>query len=235
MNQGLFLVNGEILSGEDAVVSIHDRGHQLGDGVFEIVSVYNGRCFALLPHMDNLFESVIKVKIPAVYTVEELIEFHERLIAESGIQNGEIYTQISRGTGEYGLAFPEMCVPQLTMSIVPVDRNLLAEKREKGINIITAPDVRWQFCNVNTLNRLPEALARQKARESNAFDALFIRENGKITETTESSFMVIKEDVIWTHPDNNLIHKNMVRRLIKERLAPEIGRASCRERVYVLV
>ena len=117
--------------------------------------------------MDNLFESVIKVKIPAVYTVEKLIEFHERLIAESGIQNGEIYTQITRGTGEYGLAFPEMCVPQLTMSIVPVDRNLLAEKREKGINIITAPDVRWQFCNVNTLNRLPEALARQKARESN--------------------------------------------------------------------
>mgnify|MGYP002897833760 FL=1 len=184
--------------------------------------VYNGRCFALLPHMDNLFESVIKVKIPAVYTIEELIEFHEALIAESGIENGEIYTQITRGTADYGLAFPEMSVPQLTMTIVETDREVLSAKRESGVNIITTEDNRWQLCNVNTLNRLPEVLARQKARESNAFDTLFIRENGKITESTESSFMVIKDEMIWTHPDNNLVHKNITRRLIKERLAPDI-------------
>ena len=186
MYKNLVLVDGEIMPAEEAAVSVHDRGHQFGDGVFEIVPVYNGRCFALLPHMDNLFESVIKVKIPAVYTIEELIEFHEALIAESGIENGEIYT------------------------------------RESGVNIITTEDNRWQFCNVNTLNRLPEVLARQKARESNAFDTLFIRENGKITESTESSFMVIKDEMIWTHPDNNLVHKNITRRLIKERLAPDI-------------
>ena len=114
MYKNLVLVDGEIMPAEEAAVSVHDRGHQFGDGVFEIVPVYNGRCFALLPHMDNLFESVIKVKIPAVYTIEELIEFHEALIAESGIENGEIYTQITRGTADYGLAFPEMSVPQLT-------------------------------------------------------------------------------------------------------------------------
>ncbi|MFQ9935884.1 MAG: hypothetical protein ACLRXQ_07595 [Phascolarctobacterium faecium] len=49
-----------------------------------------------------------------------------------------------------------------------------------------------------------------------------MRENGKITESTESSFMVIKDEMIWTHPDNNLVHKNITRRLIKERLAPDI-------------
>ena len=125
-----------------------------------------------------------------------MIEFHEALIAESGIENGEIYTQITRGTADYGLAFPEMSVPQLTMTIVETDREVLAAKRESGVNIITTEDNRWQFCNVNTLNRLPEVLARQKARESNAFDTLFIREN--------------------------LVHKNITRRLIKERLAPDI-------------
>ena len=77
MYKNLVLVDGEIMPAEEAAVSVHDRGHQFGDGVFEIVPVYNGRCFALLPHMDNLFESVIKVKIPAVYTIEELIEFHK--------------------------------------------------------------------------------------------------------------------------------------------------------------
>lgn len=223
MNKKLVLVNGEIVESDNAIVSIHDRGHQMGDGVFEIVPVYNGRCFALLPHMDNLFESVIKVKIPAVYTIEELIEFHERLIAESGIENGEIYTQITRGESDYRLSFPEMSVPQLTMMIVEKDLETLEEKAANGVNIITNEDLRWKFCDVNTLNRLPEVLARQKARESNAFDTLFIREDGKITETTESSFMIIKDEMIWTHPENNLIHKNMTRRLIKERLAPDMG------------
>ena len=108
-----------------------------------------------------------------------------------------------------------MSVPQLTMTIVETDREVLSAKRESGVNIITTEDNRWQLCNVNTLNRLPEVLARQKARESNAFDTLFIRENGKITESTESSFMVIKDEMIWTHPDNNLVHKNITRRLIK--------------------
>ena len=95
MYKNLVLVDGEIMPAEEAAVSVHDRGHQFGDGVFEIVPVYNGRCFALLPHMDNLFESVIKVKIPAVYTIEELIEFHEALIAESGIEN-DLYSNYSR-------------------------------------------------------------------------------------------------------------------------------------------
>lgn len=222
MYKNLVLIDGEIMPAEQATVSLQDRGHQFGDGVFEIVPVYNGRCFAVLPHMDNLFESVIKVKIPAVYTIEELVEFHEQLISASGIENGEIYTQITRGTAEYGLAFPEMSVPQLTMTIVPTDWAALQNKRETGVNIVTTEDLRWQFCNVNTLNRLPEVLARQKARESNAFDTLFVRENGKITETTESSFMVIKDEMIWTHPENNLIHKNITRRLVKERLAADL-------------
>ena len=55
MYKNLVLVDGEIMPAEEAAVSVHDRGHQFGDGVFEIVPVYNGRCFALLSHMDNLF------------------------------------------------------------------------------------------------------------------------------------------------------------------------------------
>ena len=37
MYKNLVLVDGEIMPAEEAAVSVHDRGHQLGDGVFEIV------------------------------------------------------------------------------------------------------------------------------------------------------------------------------------------------------
>ena len=55
MYKNLVLVDGEIMPAEEAAVSVHDRGHQFGDGVFEIVPVYKicGRCngnrFSRLP------------------------------------------------------------------------------------------------------------------------------------------------------------------------------------------
>ncbi len=215
------LLDGQVVPAEEAIAAVDDRGYLFGDGVFEIVPVYNGRCFALLPHLNNLFESVIKVKLPGQYMIEELVEFHERLLHTVGLSDCEIYTQITRGGGMYALAYPEQSIPCLTMFAVPVDRDGLADLHHKGVNLITEKDIRWEKCDVNTLNRMPEVLARQKARIGNAFDALFVRD-GKITESTESSFYVYKDGILWTHPGNNHIHVNITSRLLKERLAPDL-------------
>ena len=204
----LVLVDGEIMPEAEAFIDVNDRGHNFGDGVFEIVPVYNGRCFALLPHMNNLFDSVIAVKIPGVYMIEELVEFHESLLAATGLKDCEIYTQVTRGSGAYALSYP-------------VDREALAEKRAKGVNVITVEDVRWARCDINTLNRLPEVMAKQKAVIGNAFDSLFVRD-GKITESTEASFFIYKDGILWTHPENNFIHKNITRRLLMERLSKDL-------------
>ena len=72
-NPNLVLIDGEIMPMEEAFVDVNDRGHNFGDGVFELVPVYNGRCFALLPLMNNLFDSVISVKIPNVTARNGLI------------------------------------------------------------------------------------------------------------------------------------------------------------------
>ena len=42
----LVLVDGEIMPEAEAFIDVNDRGHNFGDGVFEIVPVYNGRAFA---------------------------------------------------------------------------------------------------------------------------------------------------------------------------------------------
>ena len=45
MNTDLILINGDIVDSKEAVIDYNDRGHQFGDGVFEIVPVYNGKVF----------------------------------------------------------------------------------------------------------------------------------------------------------------------------------------------
>lgn len=221
LQNNLVLVNGDILPDSEIIIDIYNRGYNFGDGVFELVPAYNGRCFALIPHMNNLFDSLVAMKIPAVYMIEELVEFHENLLAATGLSECEIYTQVTRGSGRYNLAYPEIMIPQLIMYALPVDRESMSARREKGVTVITEEDVRWGRCDVNTLNRMPEVLAKQKCVISHAFDALFVR-NGKITESTEASFFIYKDGILWTHPANNFIHKNITRRLLKERLAVDM-------------
>jgi D-alanine transaminase len=52
-------------------------------------------------------------------------------------------------------------------------------------------------------------------------DALFVL-GDKLTETTEATFMLVKDGMLWTYPAGGHIRKNMTRRIIKEKLAPAL-------------
>jgi len=216
----LGLINGRLISMDETVVSMEDRGHQFGDGVYEVTKVYNGRCFALRPHLDRLYQSLRAIRIPAIYTFEELVQFHEALIKESGITEGAIYLQITRGTAPRVHPFPEQVVPCLTMSIRPAGP-INQEMREKGVKIILIPDERWLRCDIKSLNLLSNVLGKQQAKEAGCYEAVMVR-GEYVTEGTSSNFFVVKDGVIWTHPATNLILKGITRSIILERLAKDL-------------
>ena len=219
MKTDLILINNDILDPEEINVHPFNRGHQFGDGVYEIVQVYNGKALHAEMHMENLFNAMVQIKIPGFYMIEEMVDFTRRMIEAAEVTDGLLYTQVTRGIGPYELDFPEQCEPELIMQAVPLDRAALAAKRETGVNLITVPDERAVKCDLNTLNRLPEILARNKARVGKCYDALFVKDE-KITEATESAFMVVKDEMLWTYPMKlGSVHSNLMRQLIKEKLA----------------
>lgn len=217
----LGLVDGRIIDISEPIVSMEDRGHQFGDGVYEVAKVYRGRCFALVPHLERLFRSLRELRIPATYTPEELVEFHERLITESGIREGYIYLQITRGVAPRMHGFPELMVPRLTMSIRP-SKPLAENLLQQGAAAIWLPDERWLRCDIKSLNLLGNILGKQKAKEANVFEGVMIRD-GLVTEGTSTNFFVVKDGVLWTHPASNLILSGVTRGIIKERLAPQLN------------
>ena len=158
MKDNLIIVNGIIVEREEARISPFDRGFMFGDGVFEITPVYNGRPLDAEKHMENLFRNVIQLRIPVVNTVAELAELLEDFASYTELQDGEIYTQITRGAGPYELDFPEQCRPQMIMQIVPVDRQALAARRAEGVNLMTVPDERPANRKFNVLNRVDEVI-----------------------------------------------------------------------------
>ena len=204
MKDNLIMVNGIIVEREEARISPFDRGFMFGDGVFEITPVYNGRPLDAEKHMENLFRNVIQLRIPVVNTVAELAELLEDFASYTELQDGEIYTQITRGAGPYELDFPEQCRPQMIMQIVPVDRQALAARRAEGVNLMTVPDERQEARRFNVLNRLDEIMAKHTASVGRCYDALFV-----------------KDEMLWTAPDKE-VHENLTRNLIRDVLAKEL-------------
>ncbi|MCY0869234.1 MAG: aminotransferase class IV, partial [Firmicutes bacterium] len=71
------------------------------------------------------------------------------------------------------------------------------------------------------LNLLPNVLAKQKALDAGAQDAVFVRDN-VVTECTSSNIALVSEGAIHTHPANDHILHGVTRRVMIE-LAKDMG------------
>jgi len=217
----LGLVDGKIVDLRENVVPIEDRGHVFGDGIYEATEVYKGKLFAFKLHMDRLFYSLREVRIPPPYSYEEILAFHNRLIRETGIDNGNIYLQITRGWAPRKHEFPDEVKPRLSMVFRPPSPPS-SDLWERGARVILCPDERWLRCDIKSLNLLANVLAQQRAKEAGVYEALFVRD-GKVTECSHSNFMVVKRGVLWTHPANHLILRGITRTIVIRHLAGPLG------------
>ena len=213
--------NGEMVESGAKVVSLDDRGYCFGDGVYEVVRVYNGRAFAFSYHQDRLYRSMREMDIPVRMPPDELQELHEIMIEQSEITDGYIYLQITRGVTPRHHAFERSKLePQMYMFIKPITTDLGA--LQEGVKAITLPDERWARVDIKTLNLIPNILAQTKAEEKGAYTAILVRD-GIVTEGATSNVFVMKDGVCYTHPANHHILKGITRQLVVTRVAPTAG------------
>lgn len=213
--------NGEMVESGAKVVSLDDRGYCFGDGVYEVVRVYNGRAFAFSYHQDRLYRSMREMDIPVRMPPDELQELHEIMIEQSEITDGYIYLQITRGVTPRHHAFERSKLePQMYMFIKPIATDLAA--LQEGVKAITLPDERWARVDIKTLNLIPNILAQTKAEKKGAYTAILVR-NGIVTEGATSNVFVMKDGVCYTHPADHYILKGITRQLVVTRVAPTAG------------
>ena len=213
--------NGEMVEPGAKMVSLDDRGYCFGDGVYEVVRVYNGRAFAFSYHQDRLYRSMREMDIPVRMPPDELQELHEIMIEQSEITDGYIYLQITRGVTPRHHAFERSKLePQMYMFIKPITTDLGA--LQQGVKAITLPDERWARVDIKTLNLIPNILAQTKAEKKGAYTAILVRD-GIVTEGATSNVFVMKDGVCYTHPADHHILKGITRQLVVTRVAPTAG------------
>lgn len=206
------IVGGEIVDREIATVDIEDRGYQFGDGVYEVIRVYNGKMFTAKEHLNRLQESAEKISIQIPYQPSELEEMLKGLIEKNGLANGIIYMQFTRGTSPRNHAFPHNVAPTFVAYTRKVDRPV--SSMQEGIKAIFIEDIRWLRCDIKSLNLLGNLLAKQKAVEAGCFEAIQHRGN-IVTEGSSSNVAIVKNGTVITHPANNLILNGITRQKVK--------------------
>lgn len=192
-------VNGRYMDLDEACVPVEDRGFQFGDGVYEMVRVYGGRPFSLDRHLDRFEESARALEIPPP-SREEVKAIFGELLARDGVQEGQLYIQLTRGRAPRAHRFPDEGKPTLVAYLRPVE---LPDPRlyEEGANAIIVPDLRWGLCHIKSINLLANVLAKEKARRAGAFEALQEREDFGITEGSASNVFAVLDGVLRTAPE----------------------------------
>ena len=210
----LACLNGEIMPVEEAKVPVWDRGFLFGDSVYEVLRMYQGRCWLEVEHLARLKRSLGELDF-APHDLSRMMERAHETIRASGIKEGTLYVQITRGVAPRSHPFPHPPVPPTEVIIVrPYDDGPTARLRERGVSMISHPDLRWKRCDIKSTNLLANVLAVETARRAGAYEAVLIDAQGFVTEATHTSLLWVRQGRLEGAPEGHEILPGMTRRLV---------------------
>jgi len=207
-------MNGAFIDRSEAKVDIEDRGYQFGDGIYEVIRVYNGQLFTANEHLERLLGSGEKLSIQIGYSVEEFKGLLEQLIEKNNLETGIVYMQVTRGVNSRNHAFPAEDTPPTYIAYTKeVARP--TEQLDNGVTAITVEDIRWSRCDIKSLNLLGNVIAKQKATEADCYESIQYRDL-TVTEGSSSNIWIIKDNAVKTHEANQFILNGITRQKIIE-------------------
>jgi D-alanine transaminase len=221
MDSETLYLNGDFKPLDEGRIHVEDRGFQLGDGVYEVVKVMNSRLVWLEDHLQRLERSLGEVRLTeasAGHTFETVLP---ELVERSGVVDGMVYVQVTRGAAPRDFVFPRPPHPTVLayarVKKLPTEPEIFA-----GTVLHPVEDQRWARCDIKSTNLLAAVLAKEEAKEAGADEALFLDPEGMVRECGSSNVFAVLDGVLRTHPLSDRILGGITRLHVIE-LAREMG------------
>lgn len=201
-------LNGEYLPEAEAKVSIFDRGFVMGDGVYEVTSVLQGKLLDFAGHLVRLTRSLTELGMTNPLTPDEWLAIHRKMVELNGIDEGIVYLQVTRGNaGDRDFAYPPEGTPLTIVLFTQSKPGLAANPAAKvGHRVISVPDLRWSRRDIKTVQLLYPSMAKMEAKARGVDDAWLV-EDGFVTEGTSNNTYIVTGNKIVTRPlSNEILH-----------------------------
>lgn len=221
-NDSIVYLNGEYVRLADAKVSVLDRGFVFGDGIYEVVPIYNGVPFRMRQHIARLQRSLQAIRIHVEYTQAQWQALVEGVLSRAADPKANlmVYLQVTRGVAKRDHAFPAAAEPTVFCMASPFSRPGPAQ-RDEGLCAISIPDTRWLLCHIKSVSLLGNVLARQAAVDAGVDEVLQFRD-GYLTEGASCNIWVVNNGVLMAPEANHLILEGIRYRFLAE-LARDAG------------
>lgn len=205
-------VNGRYVPEDKAQVSIFDRGFVFGDGIYEVVPVVGGKMVDKAPFLERLKRSLGELRIAMPMSEADYLAMHVKLIELNGLNEGGVYSQITRGVADRDFAFPADATP--SVAAFTMKKSLIDNPNAiTGVKVVTVEDIRWKRRDIKSIALLGQVMAKQEAVERGGFEGWMV-EDGFVTEGTSSTAYIVKDDTIITRPLSNSILPGIRRKVL---------------------
>jgi D-alanine transaminase len=214
-------LNGEWIKLADAKVSVLDRGFIFGDGIYEVVALYNKKPFRIEQHLDRLERSLAKVRIRDPLGRDGWKDLIAKLAATLPDRDQFIYFQITRGVAPRDFGFPQEDLQPTVFAIASPFKPVPQSQRDSGLTLVKLPDLRWLRCDIKSVSLLGAVLAKQESLDEGADDCVMFRD-GHLTESSSANVWIVKDGKMLAPPRDNLILEGIRYGLMQE-LAEQAG------------
>lgn len=196
-------LNGRFLPIEEATVPVLDRGFIYGDGIYEVIPVYDRRPFHLPSHLARLARSLAAARIDNPHDDAGWTTLITTLVGHQQAADLSVYLQVTRGAAKRDHAFPKGVAPTVFMMANPLTLPG-PEQVARGVAGVTLTDNRWFRCDIKSTSLLGNVLLRQAAVDRGAGESVLLRD-GFLTEGSASNLFVVKDGVVATPARSHLI------------------------------
>ncbi len=191
-------LNGEWLAPEDANISVFDRGFMFGDGIYEVMAVYDGQVFALEEHLARLARSQSEIRLASPHSDDEWRALILEAVARGQENPAYLYLQVTRGVASpRSHVYPENVEPTVLMTVMHAP--VLERQQIKPQRVVTKSDFRWGRGDIKVISLIANGLLKNEAVAEGYDDAILIRD-GEVTEATAANVFIVSGGVIKTPP-----------------------------------
>ena len=190
----LAILDGVVMDAAQAQIPVTDEGLLRGDGVFEVVRLYDGRPFGLQEHLDRMARSAAAIRLPL--DLDALRADVRALLAGVEPADGCLRLVVTRGGHRIGLVEPMKALP---------DTVALATITYSPTRVLDG---------VKSLSYAANMLATRLAKEQGADEALLVSPHGRVLEAPTTSFLYALDGALYTPPLADRILDSITRRVL---------------------
>lgn len=222
---GKIWFDGAMVPWRDTKLHVLSHALHYASCVFEGERVYGGRIFKVREHSERLFVSASALGITLPFTVEQIVEASNAVVAKQSIEDGYVRPVAWRGSEQMGVSAQNTTI-HVAIAAWPWPAYFGDEARQRGIRLKTsqwrrpAPDTAPVKAKAAGLYMIC-TLSKHAAEAEGYHDALMLDWRGQVAEATGANIFLVQNGVLHT-PTPDCFLDGITRRTVMD-LAKQRG------------